>query len=205
MRIIIYGLGAVGGVIAARLAQGGANVVGVARGAHLEAVRANGLNIRSAEGVENVKLAVVGQVGELTPAEGDVVLITTKTKDVPAVHDALAAWNPDVSVVCGTNGVEHERMALPFRAHLCHGRQPAGHVRYTGRSCGIVQPLECRSARRQRKRQHRVQFARRDSHHSNLPKGSIPPSRLSHTHSLTWWIPPGHHTYPPPYVRRSGF
>ena len=112
MRIIVFGLGAVGGVVAARLHQGGTDVVGVARGAHLAAVKANGLAVRSIEGVDNVRLPVVGGLSELTPQQDDVVLITTKTQDAPAVHDALAAWNPGVAVVCGSNGVEQERMVL---------------------------------------------------------------------------------------------
>ena len=47
MRYIIYGAGAVGGVIAARLAQHGHDVVAIARGAHLDAIRERGLTLQS--------------------------------------------------------------------------------------------------------------------------------------------------------------
>ena len=40
------------------------------------------------------------------------MIITAKTQDTPPIHAALFDWNPTVAVVCGTNGVEHERMAL---------------------------------------------------------------------------------------------
>ena len=40
------------------------------------------------------------------------MVITAKTQDTPAIHAELLAWNADVPVVCATNGVEHERMAL---------------------------------------------------------------------------------------------
>ena len=92
MRIIVYGLGAVGGIVAARLQQGGANVVGVARGAHLAAVRANGLDVRSVEGVDNVRLSVVAGLGELTPRDDDV-----DTGDgVPRSAPRDAPRSPDV-------------------------------------------------------------------------------------------------------------
>jgi len=50
MRIAVIGAGGVGGYFGARLAQAGNDVVFVARGAHLAAMRANGLRIESAVG-----------------------------------------------------------------------------------------------------------------------------------------------------------
>jgi 2-dehydropantoate 2-reductase len=112
MRVIIHGAGAVGSVIGGRLAQGGADVVLVARPAHVEAIRANGLTLRMASGAETISVPAVTAIDELTPRPDDIVLITAKTQDTPAIHDALTSWNPAVPVVCATNGVEHERMAL---------------------------------------------------------------------------------------------
>ena len=40
------------------------------------------------------------------------VIITAKTQDTPPIHAELFDWNPDAAVVCGTNGVEHERLVL---------------------------------------------------------------------------------------------
>ena len=45
MKVCIYGAGAIGGYLGLCLAQGGAEVSLVARGAHLEAIRANGLKL----------------------------------------------------------------------------------------------------------------------------------------------------------------
>jgi 2-dehydropantoate 2-reductase len=118
MRIIIYGAGAVGSLMGGRLRQGGANVVLVGRAAHVAAIREHGLAIRSAEATEAVRLDAVESLGELTPQADDVVIITAKTQDTPLIHDAIAAWNPNVAVACGTNGVEHERMALRRFAHV---------------------------------------------------------------------------------------
>ena len=50
MRFAVIGAGAVGGYYGARLAQAGHDVTLIARGANLEAIRANGLLVRSASG-----------------------------------------------------------------------------------------------------------------------------------------------------------
>ena len=50
MRIIVYGVGAVGGVIATALAHSGQEVIGVARGARLDAIRKGDLTLRSPKG-----------------------------------------------------------------------------------------------------------------------------------------------------------
>ncbi len=112
MRVIVYGAGAVGSVLGGRLRQGGADVVLVARPAHVAAIRERGLTMRTAKGSETVVIDAVTSIDQLAPSTNDVVVITAKTQDTPDIHAALAAWNPAVSVVCGTNGVEHERLAL---------------------------------------------------------------------------------------------
>lgn len=118
MRIIVFGAGAVGSVIGGRLHQGGADVVLVARPAHAAAVARDGLLLRTGEGEDRVAVAAVDSIAALVPRPDDVILITAKTQDTPAIHDALAAWNPGAAVVCGTNGVEHERAALRRFEHV---------------------------------------------------------------------------------------
>src|SRR5258708_3825304 len=49
MRYIIYGAGAVGGVIGGRLFAAGLDTVLICRGEHLEAIRANGMTLREAD------------------------------------------------------------------------------------------------------------------------------------------------------------
>ena len=118
MRVIIYGAGAVGSVLGGRLAQSGADVVMVARPAHVDAIAAGGLRLRTAHGVDVITVPAVTSLDSLTPGPDDMVLITAKTQDTPLIHDALLAWNASVRVVCGTNGVEHERMALRRFRHV---------------------------------------------------------------------------------------
>jgi 2-dehydropantoate 2-reductase len=112
MRAIIYGAGAVGSVIGGRLHQGGADVVLVARPTHADAIRAHGLVVRTAKDTEVVDVEAVTSIEALTPTADDVVLITAKTQDTPGIHESLLQWNAGVPVVCATNGVEHERIAL---------------------------------------------------------------------------------------------
>jgi 2-dehydropantoate 2-reductase len=112
MRIVIFGAGAVGSVLGARLHQSGADVVLVARPAHVDAISVNGLALRVGQTVEQVPVRAVASVSQLTPQADDVVLITAKTQDVAWIHQEVLKWNPAAAIVCGTNGVEHERMAL---------------------------------------------------------------------------------------------
>lgn len=112
VRVIVYGAGAVGSVIGGRLRQGGADVVLVARPAHADAIRDRGLTLRTARGTDVIDVEAVTSIADVTPRQDDVVMITAKTQDTPAIHAALFDWNPNVPVVCATNGVEHERMAL---------------------------------------------------------------------------------------------
>ncbi|MGV9350115.1 ketopantoate reductase family protein [Streptomyces spiralis] len=127
MRYIIIGAGAVGGAIGGRLAQSGREVVLVARGAHLAALRAGGLRLTVPEGeVTHRPPAVDGPdtVGELRA--DDVLILAVKTQDTEA---ALAAWGPApvagggtaaerLPLLCAQNGVEGQRLALRRFRHV---------------------------------------------------------------------------------------
>jgi 2-dehydropantoate 2-reductase len=112
-RYVVYGAGAVGGTIAARLRLAGHDVVAIARGEHLRAVREHGLRFVTPEADDVVRLDVAGSAAEAGLREGDVVLLTVKGQDTPAALDDLAAAAPlAVRIVCAQNGVDNERQAL---------------------------------------------------------------------------------------------
>lgn len=112
MRYIIYGAGAVGGVIGARLVQHGRDVVLIARGAHLDAIKRDGLTLQSGEQSEQLDVAAVGGPAEIDFQNGDAVLLTMKTQDTEAALDELrAAAGTSIPVFCAQNGVENERLA----------------------------------------------------------------------------------------------
>ena len=106
MRVAIVGSGAVGGYFGARLARAGQDVSFVARGAHLAAIRAHGLQIRSP------KLGdfVVHAPAEEDPARigpVDLVLFTVKAYDNRTALDLLPNLvGPDTVVLTLQNGVD---------------------------------------------------------------------------------------------------
>ena len=120
MRYIVIGAGAIGGTIGGRLAAAGHEVVLVARGTHLDALRARGLSLAAPEGTSTLDIPAIGSPGELDLREDDVLLLATKTQDAEPLL-AEWAWQPvrnstvaadALPVVCAQNGVASERIAL---------------------------------------------------------------------------------------------
>jgi 2-dehydropantoate 2-reductase len=117
MRYIIYGAGAIGGVIGGQLAQAGQDVVLIARGAHLAALRAGGLRLVTPGGELQPPVRVVGSPAEVGFEAGDIVLLAVKSQDTEAAVSELdAAATREVSVICAQNGVDNERVVLRRRA-----------------------------------------------------------------------------------------
>ena len=113
-RFIVYGAGAIGGVIGARLHEHGHDVALVARGAQREAIARDGLRIEWAGADATVhRLAVAADPAELDLAGEVVVILTVKSQDTVAALDRLAAVaGRHVAVACAQNGVANERAAL---------------------------------------------------------------------------------------------
>lgn len=115
MRIIVCGVGAVGGVIAAALALKGQEVVGIARGRMLEAIREKGLRLRGPETDETVRLECVAAPSEIAFRPDDAILLCMKTQDTEAALAELrAAGVRDQPIFCMQNGVENERLACRY-------------------------------------------------------------------------------------------
>jgi 2-dehydropantoate 2-reductase len=112
-RYVIYGAGAVGGTIGARLHQAGHDVVLIARGEHLAALQRDGLRLQTPDEEVVLAVAAAGSVGDVDWRDGDVVMLAMKTQDTaPALAALAAVAPPGVAVVCAQNGVENERLAL---------------------------------------------------------------------------------------------
>jgi 2-dehydropantoate 2-reductase len=88
MRICVFGAGSVGGYLAAYLARGGAEVSVVARGAHLAAIRANGLTVETPDETLTVRVAASDKPAEL--GQQDFVLVTVKAPALPDVAATIA-------------------------------------------------------------------------------------------------------------------
>jgi 2-dehydropantoate 2-reductase len=112
-RYVVFGAGAIGGVMAALLDRAGLEVAVIARGAHLAAIREAGLTLRTSEGSTTVRVTAVGAAGEVGWRDDDIVLLAVKSQDTDAaLRDLTAAAPPSLTVVCAQNGVANERAAL---------------------------------------------------------------------------------------------
>ena len=104
MKICIYGAGAIGGTLGARLALAGHEVSLLARGAHLAAIRANGLTLIKGNERHTVKLNASDNSAYL--GKQDAVIIALKSHTLSAAVEGIAPLlRDDTSVVTAMNGV----------------------------------------------------------------------------------------------------
>jgi 2-dehydropantoate 2-reductase len=112
VRWIVVGAGAVGGVVGGLLAHAGEQVVLVARGGHLDALRSHGVRVRTPQRDISVACEAVGAVDEVSIGPGDIVLLAVKSQDSEAALRTLSASADHRAViVCLQNGLENERLA----------------------------------------------------------------------------------------------
>ena len=91
MRIAVMGAGSVGGYLGGQLARAGNDVTLIARRAHLEAIQARGLTIKSHWGEFNVKVSATDDTGSVGPV--DLAVLSVKgyhnTEAIPALTPLL--------------------------------------------------------------------------------------------------------------------
>jgi len=125
MRIVVMGSGGLGGYFGGLLAQSGADVTFVARGAHLHALQEHGLTVRSVNGDFTVSVQACADPRELLPA--DVVLFCVKTYDAAAAAALLQpVVNAQTIVLTLQNGVD---MAAELQTTFGRGTVLAGVTR----------------------------------------------------------------------------
>ncbi len=120
MKVCIYGAGAIGGYVGVQLKRAGVDVSLVARGAHLEAMKRNGLKllIDDEERVEHIPCS--DNPADLGPQ--DYVIVALKAHSVPGVVDAMQPLlGNDTAVVTAVNGV-------PYWYYYKHGDQLEGRT-----------------------------------------------------------------------------
>ena len=104
MRICVFGTGAVGSHFAVRLALAGHDVSCVMRGAHLDAVKANGLTLRVGDGEFKAKVRASSDPAAL--GRQDAVICTLKATSLPSLADGLQPLlGEDTAVVFAQNGI----------------------------------------------------------------------------------------------------
>jgi 2-dehydropantoate 2-reductase len=128
MRIAVFGSGGVGGYFGGRLAQAGEDVVFIARGAHLEAMRAGGLRVDSIKG-DFVAKPVSATADPADAGPVDVILVGVKAGQVEEAANAMRPMvGENTFVVPLQNGVE-----APTRLAAVLGRE---HV--LGGLCAVM-------------------------------------------------------------------
>ena len=120
-RVAIFGAGAIGGLVGARLALAGADVTVVARGPHLAAMRERGLKLISGGETQVVPVRAVGDPAEAGPQ--DYVIVTLKAHSLPGAAPAIARlMGPETVLVTGINGVPY------WYFHGLDGPLGGGHI-----------------------------------------------------------------------------
>ena len=117
MRIAVVGTGGIGGPYGASLAKAGADVTFVARGAHLAAIRENGLRVEGNRGQIHIRPAQatddIAGIGTV-----DFVLLCVKLWDVESAGEQLRSIvGPETAVMPLQNGVDAAERLIPILGH----------------------------------------------------------------------------------------
>jgi 2-dehydropantoate 2-reductase len=134
MKFAIIGAGAIGGLVAARLALAGEDVTVIARGANLQAIRQRGLKLIGKDGQEQV--APVQATDDYAAAGvHDVVILGMKAQQVEAVLDRLPHLiGPETLVVPMQNGIPFwyfQRHGGPHEGSIVRSVDPQGAIAAT--------------------------------------------------------------------------
>ncbi|HTL43531.1 MAG TPA: 2-dehydropantoate 2-reductase [Vicinamibacterales bacterium] len=146
MRIGILGSGAVGGYYGARLARAGHDVVFIARGAHLEAIRARGLEIRSPLGDFVANAAAEEHTDRVGPV--DLVIVAVKAYDntsaLPMIrpllgtHTAVLTLQNGVDSASDVAAVATEARTLGGTTYIATALEAPGLIVQTGTHRRVV-------------------------------------------------------------------
>jgi 2-dehydropantoate 2-reductase len=130
MKVAVFGAGAIGGFLGAKLAAAGTDVTFIARGAHLAAMQANGLRLIS--GGENITVCPRCLADPAEAGPQDYVVVTLKAHSLPAAASHIARMmGPESTLVTGVNGVPYwyfYGLDSPFRNRPIESVDPEGRL-----------------------------------------------------------------------------
>lgn len=133
MRVAVKGAGAVGGYFGALLHKGGLDVTFIARGRHLEAIRARGLHIKSPYEDFTIHPTAVEDPRTVSPV--DLILFCVKSYDTESsAHQCLPMLKEDTAILSLQNGVDNEAKI----AGIVGTEKVMGGVAYIG--AAVVEP-----------------------------------------------------------------
>ncbi len=146
MRIAVMGAGSTGGYFGGMLARGGNDVALIARGAHLAAIRANGLTVVRDDEEFTVRCQATDDPSEIGTVDLAILCVKTYQSEI-AVPLMKPLVGPDTTVLCLQNGVDSYQTAaellgnaevLPGAAFIEAGVLEPGVVRQTGSLVRII-------------------------------------------------------------------
>lgn len=130
MRIAVFGAGAIGGYLAVKLHQAGADVSVIARGPHLEAMRVKGLSLKSGAETATVKLNCSDRPEDIGPQ--DYVIATLKATGLACAAPQIAKlMGPETALVTAINGIPYwyfYGQEGPWRDRTLESVDPGGKV-----------------------------------------------------------------------------
>ena len=147
MRFAILGSGAVGGYFGAKLARAAQDVTFIARGAHLDAIRGNGLEIKSAQlGDFVVRAPAESDTSKIGPI--DVVIVAVKAYDnataLPMLKPMLGGQSVVLTLQNGVDSVDDvaaivgERHVLGGTTYVATALEGPGLIVQTGVHRAII-------------------------------------------------------------------
>jgi 2-dehydropantoate 2-reductase len=130
MRIAVFGAGAIGGYLAIKLHEAGAEVTVIARGPHLTAMREHGLTLKSGGEILTVNLACTDKADDVGPQ--DYVFVTLKATGLAAAATDIARlMGPQTALITGINGIPYwyfYGQESPWRDRVVESVDPGGRL-----------------------------------------------------------------------------
>jgi 2-dehydropantoate 2-reductase len=135
MRLLVVGAGGIGGYFGAQFVRGGHEVTFLARGAHLAALRSQGLTVESALAPAQLAVRATDDARAVGPV--DAILVCTKLADLEDAARQLAPVAGNALVVSTQNGVDAPAI---LAQHLPRGRIAPGvaHIAAAIKAPGVI-------------------------------------------------------------------
>ena len=130
MKICIVGAGAIGGLMAVKLADRGHDICVVARGAQLAAINASGLTLKEGDTTINARVRASAKMADF--GAQDLVILGIKAHQLSAiVQDLPCLYGPDTMVLTAQNGIPWWyfcKTGGPFAGHHLQSVDPDGKI-----------------------------------------------------------------------------
>lgn len=114
MRVIIYGAGAIGGVVGGNIARTGHEVILVGRPGNVKEINENGLRLVTPVATYTVRVPAVTGPGQIDFRPDDVVFLCVKGQNTEEALGDLQKVTEDIPVFCFQNGVRNEEIATGY-------------------------------------------------------------------------------------------